>query len=651
MNRCTVSGNTAFDTSGGGIDNFGGGQLAMTNCTVSGNVADGDGAGVNNYGQGSASVLKHCTIAYNTGIGTGGGIASRTDLGFVASASIEATILAYNRALSGPSDCGGTIVSNDQNVLTTLADCTLTGFTVGDFVGFDPRLGSLQMNGGLTPTHAILKGSVAMDIVQTCDTATDQRGLARPQDGRALNTPICDAGAYEAAKPIVVNSLADPGGTGSCTLRQAIAAATTNTAQGGLGGCIAGFLGSDIPDRITFNVAGKITLTSGALALSDSVMIEGPGATLLKISGNNASPVLSLTDGAAPHTFVLSSVTVADGSPANEATGGGVSYIGSDARLAIDQSTFRDGVPSTSPGGGGAQVGFYGGRGLACLSLDAGRAALQHVRVHHRQHPCTHHELHDRARGRKRVLPGRRRGRTRCSPRARELHAPGVGARQRNRGGLHQRSDVRERLDDVSRDGLRRVRDEHHEHDLLRQPDGHVHIAWKQHLDGCFREPHRPGRPPEHGSEARRPRVQRRPNRHVRHEAGESRDRPRREDGDRGRRSISAVSRAPSRSTSPTPARSSTSPAGDVNGDGKVDVLDVFYLINFLFAGGPAPIGPGGRERRRRRSTCSTSSTSSTSSSPEVRPRSEVAASGRPKAGRRDRVFHGSCSKRTPTAS
>ena len=29
---------------------------------------------------------------------------------------------------------------------------------------------------------------------------------------------------------------------------------------------------------------------------------------------------------------------------------------------------------------------------------------------------------------------------------------------------------------------------------------------------------------------------------------------------------------------------------GDVNGDGKVDVADVFYLINFLFAGGPAPV-------------------------------------------------------------
>jgi virginiamycin B lyase len=28
---------------------------------------------------------------------------------------------------------------------------------------------------------------------------------------------------------------------------------------------------------------------------------------------------------------------------------------------------------------------------------------------------------------------------------------------------------------------------------------------------------------------------------------------------------------------------------GDVNGDGNVDVVDVFYLINFLFSGGPAP--------------------------------------------------------------
>ena len=32
---------------------------------------------------------------------------------------------------------------------------------------------------------------------------------------------------------------------------------------------------------------------------------------------------------------------------------------------------------------------------------------------------------------------------------------------------------------------------------------------------------------------------------------------------------------------------------GDANGDGAVTVGDIFYLINHLFAGGPAPIGPG----------------------------------------------------------
>src|SRR5262249_17504448 len=32
-------------------------------------------------------------------------------------------------------------------------------------------------------------------------------------------------------------------------------------------------------------------------------------------------------------------------------------------------------------------------------------------------------------------------------------------------------------------------------------------------------------------------------------------------------------------------------PIGDANGDGTVDVADVFYLINFLFAGGPIPLG------------------------------------------------------------
>jgi len=33
-------------------------------------------------------------------------------------------------------------------------------------------------------------------------------------------------------------------------------------------------------------------------------------------------------------------------------------------------------------------------------------------------------------------------------------------------------------------------------------------------------------------------------------------------------------------------------PSGDVDGNGVLNVNDVFYLINFLFAGGPPPLGP-----------------------------------------------------------
>ncbi|MDV7401492.1 dockerin type I domain-containing protein, partial [Arthrospira platensis SPKY1] len=32
---------------------------------------------------------------------------------------------------------------------------------------------------------------------------------------------------------------------------------------------------------------------------------------------------------------------------------------------------------------------------------------------------------------------------------------------------------------------------------------------------------------------------------------------------------------------------------GDINGDGEVNSGDVFYLINYLFAGGPPPVGDG----------------------------------------------------------
>jgi N-acetylneuraminic acid mutarotase len=52
--------------------------------------------------------------------------------------------------------------------------------------------------------------------------------------------------------------------------------------------------------------------------------------------------------------------------------------------------------------------------------------------------------------------------------------------------------------------------------------------------------------------------------------------------------------RTPTATPTPTPTSvCTTKPAGDVNADGSVDVSDVFYLINYLFASGPAPVCSG----------------------------------------------------------
>ena len=60
----------------------------------------------------------------------------------------------------------------------------------------DPLLGPLQNNGGPTDTQALGAGSPAIDAGDpaTC-SATDQRGVARPQRAR------CDIGAFEYVPP------------------------------------------------------------------------------------------------------------------------------------------------------------------------------------------------------------------------------------------------------------------------------------------------------------------------------------------------------------------------------------------------------------------------------------------------------------------
>src|SRR6185503_13204243 len=117
----------------------------------------------------------------------------------------------------------------------------------GDKQDQNPRLGSLQFNGGPTETLALGGGSAAIDAGHpstpggagfTC-TLTDQRGVARPVDGDGLNGPRCDIGAYEAAL---------------CTTRPNV---TLGVAPG-------------VPGRITVNV------TAGAGNISELRLQAGP---------------------------------------------------------------------------------------------------------------------------------------------------------------------------------------------------------------------------------------------------------------------------------------------------------------------------------------------------------------------------------------
>jgi hypothetical protein len=78
------------------------------------------------------------------------------------------------------------------------------GNCVGDIVvenatAVGAVIAPLVDNGGPTRTHALLPGSPAIDSSRATCPATDQRGVARPQDGNGDGAAVCDIGAYERA--------------------------------------------------------------------------------------------------------------------------------------------------------------------------------------------------------------------------------------------------------------------------------------------------------------------------------------------------------------------------------------------------------------------------------------------------------------------
>lgn len=256
LTNCTISGNIANSTEGGGLINFATGTANSTtnviNSTVSGNQVLGAGGlagGLENFAStgivGLAVMnVTNSTISGNTAPGSAGGFNSgataTTNYNFSTIASNTATnnvggifqdvtgvtnlrnsIVADNSSPGASQDISGTITSQDYNhVENTTGGTFLVSFggekgkTVttnffalpNDVTGTDPQLGALANNGGTTLTHLPAVTSPVANTIPNgtndCGTTvtTSQNGVTRPaQTG-------CEKGAAERLAVVAANA-------------------------------------------------------------------------------------------------------------------------------------------------------------------------------------------------------------------------------------------------------------------------------------------------------------------------------------------------------------------------------------------------------------------------------------------------------------
>ena len=256
MQRCTFGGNLASagnggaggrSTSGGsgaaggaggnanGAAVSGSGQFTATNSTFSSNTAQaglggaaGSGLGAPSGGPGGTALggalrlaatnfaLISCTISSNTVIsgtggagGTGGGggapgLAKGGGLSGFPTGTVKNTIVARNTATGTWMDLDGSLSSLGFNLIGVRP--TNTTWSSSDLLGtsttpLDPKLSSLQDNGGFTPTMALLPGSPAIDSGSSFGLTTDQRAAPRPFDLSSVTNASggdgSDIGAFE----------------------------------------------------------------------------------------------------------------------------------------------------------------------------------------------------------------------------------------------------------------------------------------------------------------------------------------------------------------------------------------------------------------------------------------------------------------------
>jgi hypothetical protein len=308
----TLSSNTAT-TAGGAIANAGGVAAppigaTLTNSTIANNSAP-VGGGIENTG---TLTLINVTVAYNNATQAGGGAGLAAASG---TATLHNSIFASNKdsGSSALDDISGSVASaSSHNVIDDAGSAGgLANSANGNHVGVGAGLaGGLGDNGGTTATIALLTQSPAINtgasaIAGATVPKTDQRGTLRNPNN--LNNGAIDVGAYEVSSSYLVTSTGDSLVSG--TLRSAVAWANNNPSNAASGPNTILFDPTVFGTPQTINLADAL----GTLALSNTsvpVLIQGPGAALLTISGDGGFGLFSVP---ANVTATLSGLTLSDG--------------------------------------------------------------------------------------------------------------------------------------------------------------------------------------------------------------------------------------------------------------------------------------------------------------------------------------------------
>ncbi len=173
----TISGNTDSVAAGGMLSIS---NTLVVNSTISGNSSTSGTGGLFSFG---ANTIISTTITNNSSVSGTDGYCNGTG----ATLSVQNSIIAQNEDNNCCYSIGMT--SNGYN----LEDTNTCGFTkASDLINSDPKLASLQNNGGPTFTHALQSGSPAIDAGTSVNMfPNDQRGKKRPCGAGY------DIGAYE----------------------------------------------------------------------------------------------------------------------------------------------------------------------------------------------------------------------------------------------------------------------------------------------------------------------------------------------------------------------------------------------------------------------------------------------------------------------